>query len=91
MTAVITLASRLDLGSVAALASEFAEKTGADLMVDAGKVEHLGALSAQLLLAAQKQWAEAGDRLTISPRSAAFDDCLATMGLSSYFVEEAMV
>ena len=89
MTTGLTLAARLDLGSVAALAAEFSELTGADLTVDAGQVDHLGALSAQLLVAAQRQWAAEGYQLTFSPRSAAFDDGLAVLGLTNEFTVES--
>ena len=82
MTAVMTLAARLDLTQARPLADEIVAREGGDLTLDAGAVDHLGALSAQVLLAAAQAWARTGHRLTIAPRSAAFDDALAAMGLA---------
>lgn len=90
MTGVLMLPARLDLGSVSALAADLQNSCGADLTVDAGKVEHMGALSVQLLLAAQQRWAADGHCLTISPRSAAFEESLSVFGLADRFVEEDM-
>lgn len=89
MTASLTLAPRLDLSSVAAFAAQIESCQGADLTLDAGRVEHLGALPAQLLVAATRHWQAAGHRLTVAPRSAAFADALTVMGLADHLAEEA--
>ena len=88
MTATVKLATRLDLTSVQPLASEITGCAGADLVVDAGQVEHLGALAAQVLVAANRQWQAHGNRLVVDPRSPAFEDALATMGLAGHFTAE---
>lgn len=88
MTAAVTLAARLDLASVAGLAAELDRHAGGDLVIDAGRVDHLGALPAQLLLAARQQWAADGQKLVIDPRSPAFDQALAVMGLTAHFAQE---
>lgn len=85
----LTLGSRLDLSTVGALAAQIGERRGTDLTIDAGGVDHLGALGAQLLLAARHQWDADGQRLGITPRSAAFDAALAALGLSEQFLAGA--
>lgn len=78
----MTLPARLDLTQARPLCAGVAAHSGGDLTLDAGGVDHLGALAAQVLLAAVQDWARAGHRLVIAPRSAAFDDALAAMGLA---------
>lgn len=88
MTATVTLAPRLDLTTVQPLVSEITGCAGTDLVVDAGHVEHLGALAAQVLLAADRQWQANGHRLVVGPRSPSFEDALAAMGLAGHFTAE---
>lgn len=83
--AVVTLGARLDLTQARPLTDAILACAGGDLTLDAGGVDHLGALPAQVLLAAAQDWARAGHQLTIAPRSAAFEDSLAAMGLSDRF------
>ena len=82
MTASVSLAARLDLTQARPLAESILAHAGQDLTIDAGAVEHLGALPAQVLLAAAQDWERSGNSRTIAPRSGAFDDALAAMGLA---------
>lgn len=81
MTA-LALAPRLDLSQVSALAEELRACLGSDLVIDASAVSHLGALGAQLLASAALSWRNAGRILSITPRSDAFDEALARLGLT---------
>jgi len=78
----LPLAARLDLTQVEALAADLRAHAGDDLVLDATATAHLGALGAQLLAAAALSWRRAGCRLTIAPRSEAFDEALALFGLT---------
>ena len=80
MTA-FTLAPRLDLASARGLAGALRERAGADLVIDAGAVNHLGALGLQVLASAALSWRAAGHRLRIDPRSEPFDAALTSFGL----------
>lgn len=84
MTGTLTLPARLDLVNTRPLADDILARAGGDLIIDAGGVGHLGALAAQVLLAAARDWKSAGHRLTIAPRSAAFDEALAVLGLGDH-------
>ncbi|MCL7464044.1 STAS domain-containing protein [Phaeovulum sp. NW3] len=77
----LALASRLDLSAVQPLATALRERSGADLVIDASDVSHLGALGLQVLGAAAISWRAAGHRLQIAPRSDAFDAALQTFGI----------
>ena len=81
MTA-LTLAPRLDLSQVAALTADLRARTGADLVLDAGAVTHLGGLGLQVLLAAAASWRAAGHALSVHPRSEAFDEALTLFGVT---------
>ena len=52
----LTLPDRLDYAAGMTLMADLQERMCAPVVVDAGKVKHLGAFSAQVILAAQKQW-----------------------------------
>jgi chemotaxis protein CheX len=78
----LTLAPRLDLTQVSDMASAIRAHAGADLVLDAGQVTHLGGLGLQLLAASARHWRAGGHTLTISPRSPAFDEALAIFGVS---------
>ena len=90
MTAVMMLDARLDLTRTRPLAQSLADHAGASLRVDAGQVDHLGALCTQALLAASQEWARNGLAFAIEPRSAAFDDALEAMGLAGAFCAGAV-
>ena len=78
----LALMPRLDLSQVGPLAAELRAHQGADLVIDAGAVTHFGALGLQLLVSAALSWRAAGHTLSITPRSAAFDDALAQLGVA---------
>lgn len=77
----LALAARLDLSAAEPLAAALRAHGGADLVIDASGVSHLGALGLQLLGAAALSWRAAGHRLRIAPRSDAFDAALQTFGI----------
>lgn len=77
----LALAPRLDLMHAEHACTEIRACAGQDLVLDAGRVTHLGALGLQILLAAARSWRDAGLALTIAPRSTAFDDALVLFGL----------
>jgi chemotaxis protein CheX len=77
----LALAPRLDLSYASELAGALRGHKGADLVLDASAVTHLGGLGLQLLAAAAKTWRAQGHSLTIQPRSAAFDEALGTFGV----------
>lgn len=78
----LPLAARLDLTQVETLAADLRAHAGDDLVLDAGATTHLGALGLQVLAAAALGWRRAGYRLTIAPRSEAFDEALALFGVT---------
>lgn len=81
----LSLAPRLDLSQAGPLATalraQMRAQTGGALVLDASGVTHLGALGLQVLLSAAQSWRAAGQTLTISPRSEAFDEALALFGV----------
>ena len=79
--ATLVLPARVDLAAVRGLAADLRARAGAALVIDASKVELLGGLGLQLLLAAGQTWSRAGRRLTFAPRSADFDRALAQFGI----------
>lgn len=78
---VLPLPHRVDLSQVGALATAIRAHRGADLVLDAGEVTHLGGLGLQLLLAAARDWQAAGHSLSVQPRSEAFDEALTLFGV----------
>lgn len=82
MTVVLTLPVRLDLPAARGLAADLRARAGAPLLLDASRVEVLGGLCLQLLLAARQTWARTGVPLAVGARSAAFDRALAQFGVA---------
>lgn len=78
----LALAARLDLTQVEALAADLRAHAGDDLVLNAAATTHLGALGLQVLSAAAYSWRRAGLRLTITPRSEAFDEALVLFGVT---------
>lgn len=76
MAATVRLAGTLDLQATGRLAAELAQRRGT-LVLDAAAVDHLGALAAQLLLAA----ARTPRRITVANPSPAFADGLRRLGI----------
>lgn len=60
MDEMLTLPTRLDSAAVPAVATAIQAKSGHPLTIDAGQVEFAGALGMQMLVAANRQWREAG-------------------------------
>lgn len=80
MTA-LPLPAKLDLAQAATLAKAIRAESGGDLALDASGVTLLGGLGLQILASAAQSWRTSGHRLTISPRSEAFDEALAIFGV----------
>ncbi|MEZ5723083.1 MAG: STAS domain-containing protein [Paracoccaceae bacterium] len=78
----LVLAPRLDLKAVAALQEELLARRGGDLALDAGKVDHLGAIGLQLLRAAARTWAEDGHVLTFADASTDLADQMVLLGFT---------
>lgn len=70
----------LDLPAAAPLAKELLAARGAAISIDASQVERFGALCLQVLLSAQKTWADDGKRLFVVSPSVAFTQGLARFG-----------
>ncbi len=87
MTARIELVSKLDTDAADALAEALQEKRGADLVLDAGSVEHFGAHAVQVLVMASHSWAQDGNALTLENLPDEQVEKLTSIGLSpSYFM-----
>lgn len=84
----LTLPARLDLTVAADLRAALLDRRGADLILDAGTVTHLGGLCLQVLLAARDLWGRSGNLLQVAPRSAAFAAALETFGLPATALEQ---
>lgn len=81
-TAALVLETRLDLRAAGPLASEITAHRGGDLVLDAGGVEHLGALALQVIRAAARTWSTDGHVLTLEGASIALADQLSLLGFS---------
>lgn len=79
----LMLGSVLDLKAAAPLKASLLEHRGEDVRIDASSVNRLGGLCLQLLLAAQKAWAEDGLAFAIQPRSDAFTDSVRLFGAAA--------
>lgn len=77
----ITLASKLASAAAADLYRQLAEHRDETLVLDASKVEQLGALCMQILVAAARSWGAAGRSFAIVDPSDAFLESAATVGL----------
>lgn len=89
MSAVaMELEARLDLRAAGPLASGIIAHRGADLVLDAGQVEHLGALALQVIRAAARTWAEDGHALSFENPSTELADQLALLGFSAESVTD---
>jgi chemotaxis protein CheX len=82
MSADLSLAARLDLNAARPLHAALLARRGDDLVIDAGRVQHLGALGLQLLLAAAQGWRQAGFAVSFARRSPEFDDALRLFGVT---------
>ncbi|KEO51758.1 STAS domain-containing protein [Thioclava pacifica] len=79
---VLALPDRIDLVAVSALHAALGPVTEGPTVIDASNVRHLGALGVQLLVSAALSARASGHSLTITPRSAAFDEALDRFGMT---------
>lgn len=79
----LKLNGRLDSAAAARLKQDLVARHGADLTVDAGGVASIGAMSAQVLLAAAQAWRQDGRSLKIGNASAPFSEGLRLMGMTA--------
>lgn len=78
----LELPPRLDIKAVGALQAEILAQRGQDLVLDVGKLGHLGAIGVQLIRAAARTWAEDGRRLTCDNASTDLADQMVLMGFT---------
>jgi anti-anti-sigma regulatory factor len=74
MTSVLTLPERLDHDAAKELHGALLMHRGMDLTVDGGQVRSAGGLSAQLLLAAARDWKQSAAKFQLSASLALQDD-----------------
>lgn len=80
---ILKLGGRLDSAAAAQLKQNLVARRGTDLTVDASGVSSLGAMSAQVLLAAMQAWRQDGRTLNIGNASAPFSESLRLMGMTA--------
>jgi chemotaxis protein CheX len=78
---VLDLPEVLDLKAAAPLASAFLERRGAEILVDASRVEKLGGQCLQVLLSAALTWKADETPFGIVDASSNFLDGLAVLGV----------
>lgn len=78
----LELAPRLDLKAVADLQDEILARRGGDLVLDAGKVQHLGAIALQLIRSAARTWADDGHVLSFKDASNDLADQMVLLGFT---------
>ncbi len=77
----IVLTSVLDLRAAAPLTDELLGLRGENVVIDASKVERIGAPCFQVLLSAVKTWAVAGHTIAIFDESSAFSEAATHLGV----------
>lgn len=82
MTVHVQLHDRLDYQSVPPLLTELKAIDDAEIVIDAGQVRHLGALSLQVLLSTIKTRQEAGKSTHITNASDSCVDLLSLFGFT---------
>ncbi|MCB1356346.1 MAG: anti-sigma factor antagonist [Maritimibacter sp.] len=80
--ATLELPARLDLKSAEPLKNEILAQRGHGLALDAGKVEHLGAIGLQLIRSAARSWAEDGHVLAFVGASNDLADQMVLLGFT---------
>jgi chemotaxis protein CheX len=78
----LRLPARLDLTATAPLAQSLLDKRGSALVVDAGRVERVGAQCFQVLLAAVATWKADGLPLRIATPSDEFAEAARLLGIA---------
>lgn len=90
MATVVTLEETLDLQATGRLAGHLSAplaNPGAMVTLDASGVRYLGALAAQLILAAHRSGGAPGRRLTVTQPSAEFALGMARLGIDPQALE----
>lgn len=82
MTATLALDPKLDLRAAGPLRDEILDRSGADLVLDANAVNHVGALALQVIRAAAKSWEADGHVLSLTNVSTDVADQLALLGFT---------
>lgn len=85
----LSLPTILDLKAAAPLQQDFLARRGAPLRVDAGKVERVGGLCLQVILAAHVAWSAEGQDLVFETMSAEFKAGLALLGVTPEMLTRA--
>jgi len=75
----------LDMRAAAPLKAALAERRGKPVELDASKVQRLGGLCLQVLIAARRAWHEEEQPLVIGHRSEAFTTALRLFGATEQF------
>jgi chemotaxis protein CheX len=78
----LELPEALDLPAAKPLAESFLELRGANLVIDASKVQRLGASCLQVLLSAARTWHAEGASLSLAQASPRFIDDLRLLGFT---------
>lgn len=78
----LELPEALDFTAAAPLAESFLKFVGEDLVVDAAKVQRLGASCLQVLLAAATTWKAEGNSLALAQSSPRFIEDLRLLGFA---------
>ncbi|MDM8165065.1 STAS domain-containing protein [Roseovarius sp.] len=81
MNEKLLLPARLDSAAVRALAQAIQARRGHPLTIDAQQVELAGALGLQLLVAAHRQWQEAGIAFRLTGAEHGLLDMCQTLGV----------
>ena len=78
----LILKERLDSAAADPLRGEIAALEGADIALDASRVEFLGGLCLELLMCARQVWDSTGHAFGVEAPSEAFADNLSRFGLT---------
>ncbi len=77
----LNLSAIIDLNEASAMRDKFLSLRGSDLSIDASAVERVGALGAQVLMAAAKTWDQDKLAFTFSKASDAFQKTMQLIGV----------
>jgi chemotaxis protein CheX len=83
---LLTLPEIMDLSAAGPLAKALLALQGKPVSVDASAVQRLGGLCLQVLLSADRSWAERKVPFTVVKPSHAFRDCAELLGAQSLLV-----
>lgn len=82
MAKQVSLGSKLDTASTAALRDEILSAEGEDLILDGSQVEQIGGLTLELLISVGALWRQAGQSVTLNNPSDQLVDDLKRLGLT---------